>query len=441
MSKRKLFHQGASYSAIRHFRTMTPNAFRMMEPDRFKFKIKIKDPDENQLVTPIDYDKTPLPMDGSSALATQRPRSSLGRMMIDPKTAAKTRLSWPLMKKEMTGLAVADWDLPLGIKFNVAYHDTHAYEHHDGPIAFFLHGLKPPEMFRAFVEPLLRSGFRIIAPIMPLTGHTSSILKPPPNTVTTSTEMNLFSHSTIERTMFIQEFLKAILPAKKVDVLITSDVGAYPACCLCNTNNHFNSLLMLDPFPPKTIPYSEPAWLFKLMSKNIELPFFPLKTTALPFILLAMRRFGSRSIKEASAHIRHFGFADLPSVDGSLTSMEMREFPAVVWASQGAKFVSRVDSEEVMFRLGIESKNVTVIETSEISETSETLRDNQPPLPLASSSNVGRFYPAPPEDTFGEYHHRFAKPDYWQYMYAICSDIVGLASRSKSKGIKEMKSI
>lgn len=410
--------------------------FQTFEPLSIKFKIKlpeIKDPDADQPVTPLDYEaitpgrterKLKEPSQQESDIYREKLRQRL--TMSDPVGAKKLMKSWPLVRTEMRSLA--DEDIPLGIKFNVAYHDTHAFVRHSGPVVLVVHGLQLPQAnFASFVEPLLAQGARVIAPLFPYIGH--NIFKPNPAQLTTSADMKLYSHSTLERFLFLGDFVKQVVGAKKVDVVICSDVGAYPAAWFCAYSGLVKSAVFLDPFSVAVLPCMRPVWLFKMMTWIWEILYWrvALSWLLLPFLGVLMQRFGSTSFKEASAHMRHLAFADLGSYDGALTVLEMNAFPVLVYASKQNKFVPKPDMEKFMFRLGIRAKDIREGQ-SESKEKSQRM-----------TSSFGVFYdPVEGDDDFANYNRRYAQADFARLGKPICDDVQKLLKFvSQGKSAKE----
>jgi len=447
---------------IRH--ALHSRHFRSSAALSFKYKIKIKDPDENQAITPLDYDSVPVPgfsspdMEKEDDLAAPRNRTrdavyqrNLQRKMaynVDPKTRARTMKSWPMVSMGIN--ALKDSDIPQGIKFNVVYHDTHAYERHSGPIVLILHGLRlPAANFTPLIEPLVEQGYRVIAPIFPLIGH--NVFKPNVNLVTTAKEMSLFSHSTIERGILITDFIEALLPrGRKVDVLVAADLGSYPALWIGAHANLAKSLLFLDAFPAAPIAVTKPQFLLRLMCKLYEhRAYFPL---AFPYMGYVMARvFGSTSVKEASAHARAIAFADYPLLEGALTTLEMKGMPAVVYAGRSNKFVPLDDAREFIRRLGIEDRFVVDLEeaaAADLSASTSTSSISSSTSPTSSSlsssdvvsvdSNIfdrtlthscARIFSPREQDDFGKYNRRHAKADWFHLPRQITNDIVQLAKR------------
>jgi len=305
----------------------------------------------------------------------------------DLKHRAKVMRSWPRVTIDLHALKDADY--PLGLKFSVTYHDTHAYERHTGPVVLILHGLQLPAVnFSPLIEPLVDKGFRVIAPIFPLCGH--NIFKANPNLVTTAKEMFLFSHSTIEKGIFIHDFARTVLGGDRmlVDVLVAENIASYPAVWLSATN-FAKGVVFLDAFPAKPLPIMKPHSLFSLMSYFWESSAtHPQRILSLPFMasLMLRSRFGSTSFKEASVHARNVAFADFDSVNGGLTTIAMRGIPAVVYASKRNKFVGADDARDLMRRLGVEDKFVADLDATGTDYTSSS----------SASSSSSSSYSSPP---------------------------------------------
>jgi len=450
-------------------------------PQSFKFKIKIKDPDENQQVTPFDYDSIDAPGFSTPSRGSRLQddaednlyHRNIRRKMafhVDPKTKQRTMQSWPLVTMSLN--ALKDTDIPTGIKFNVAYHDTHAHDRHSGPIVLLLHGLQLPSTnFAPMVKPLLDQGFRVVAPIFPTIGH--NIFKPNPLALTTAKDLPLFSHSTIERGIFINDFVSALLPrGRKIDVVVAADAASYPAIWLGCNGDFAGSFLFLDGFPATPLPVMKPLFLFQTMARVWESRmYWPL---ALPFLALLtsrQRSFGSMSYKEAAAHLRYVAFADFPLIDGGLTTIEMRSTPAVVYASKKSRLVPDKDAREFIRRLGIRDKFVeeldlpsltaqsspslssstsssssTTTSPSSLSDPSSSSTISPSPLsPSPSNSSLSspltstidrslthscaRLYEPRVEDPFENYNRRYAKADWFHLTRPIVNDIINLAKR------------
>jgi len=439
---------------LRHFRSGTPIGF--------KYKIKIKDPDQNQVTTPLDYDNVHVPgfstpersKDEDGALApANRARDAvyqknLQRKMaftVDPNTRARTMKSWPMVSMGLN--ALKDTDIPQGIRFNVVYHDTHAYERHTGPTVLILHGLQlPAANFSPLIEPLLERNCRVIAPLFPLIGH--NVFKPTVNLVTTSKDMALFSHSTIERGIFVGDFLSALLPqhGRQVDVVVAADIGAYPALWLAAHAGLAKSLVCLDAFPAIPPAATRPQTLHSLMCKLYETRMHFI--FAVPYMYHVMRALGATSMKEASAFARAIAFADYRLLDGGLTTLEMKGLPAVVYAGKRNKFVKKNDAEEMIRRLGIEDRFVEDLEEAVLkfkenasaspasvspasaSPTSAAdLSLSDPIFQRTLTHSCARFFEPREQDDFGRYNRRYAKADWFHLTRHIAKDIVQLTKR------------
>lgn len=476
---------------LRHFQSISPLAF--------KFKIKIKEqqqqrqkqqPDEIQtkdssgqerrISTPlVDHGAVPLcrttaptvPTPDASTDPSTTPRRNADnvyqrntrRKAVSKIATFKTMKTWPLVTANMHMLP--DVDLPMGIKFSVAYHDTHAHVGHSGPIVLILHGFQlPAKNFSAMISPLVDQGCRVIAPIFPLAGHTFG--RANPHQVTTARDMPLFSHSTLERGLFVREFCEQLLPeGRAIDVVVAADMGSYPAVFVTAhpDKNPVKSLVLLDGFPGKPLPVMKPHQLFLWMSKLWEFRYY--SVLSLPFMFYLMHAFGSTSLKEASVHCRNVGWADFDSIDGGLTSMEMRRIPAVVWASKKHKLVPTRDAVELMFRLGIEDRNIVDLggggaaspTTTALSSSSPSFSSSDEsavaPTSIGSGSDVGagddplidesifertlthscgRFFHPREQDEFGQYNRRYAKAGWYHMAGPVAKDISQLIKRVNS---------
>lgn len=449
----------------------------------FKFKLKIKDPDENPTLTPIDYDNVPgfnpqkkrgMYEDEDNAAHVERNQNAIYKrnqqkkaaFHVDSKTRAEVVKSWPLVTMNLH--ALKGTDLPFGIKFSVAYHDTHAYERHSGPVVLILHGLQLPSVsFAPLIEPLVSKGYRVIAPIFPYVGH--NIFKPNPKLVTTAKEMDLFSHSTMERGIFTHDFVKAVLGSEgKCDVLVCADIASYPAVWL-GASNFTKGVVFLDPFPGKLLPIMKPLFLYTIMSKIWELYWH--RFLSLPFMafLMSTKGFGSISLKEASIHARIVAFTDFDSVEGGMTTMGMRGLPSIVYASKRNKFVGLNEAKDMMSRLGVEQRFIVDLDSAPSSSSTFTKSPSPPPSqtssPSASSQtttspteespafsgtsqtnsvnqsvydrtlpevgeqrqkqqqSLGRIFEPNKQDAFAEYNRRFAKSDWYHLAHPIANDI------------------
>jgi len=389
----------------------------------------------------------------------------------------KKMKTWPLVTASMNMLP--DIDLPMGIKFSVAYHDTHAHVGHSGPIVLILHGFQLPAInFSAMISPLVDQGCRVIAPIFPLAGHTFG--RANPHQVTTARDMPLFSHSTLERGLFVREFCEQLLPVgRAIDVVVAADVGSYPAVFVTAhpDKNPVKSLVLLDGFPGKPLPVMKPHLLFLCMSKLWEWRYYSILSW--PFMVYLMNVFGSTSLKEASVHCRNVGWADFDAINGGLTTVEIRRIPAVVWASKKHKLVPARDAVELMFRLGIEDKNIVDL-TEEGNgggggggggmapfSTTTTALSSSPSFSSSNESAVaptsivdvggdvvdvgggdnlidesifertlthscGRFFHPREQDEFGQYNRRYAKAGWYHMAGPVAKDISQLIKRVNS---------
>ena len=274
----------------------------------------------------------------------------------------------------------------------------------------------------------------------------------------------MFSHSTIERGIFVTDFLQALLPrGRQIDVVVASDLGAYPALWVGAYADIVKSIVLLDAFTPNPPRLTKPLSLLTFMSKLYEMRVhFPL---AYPYLAYAMRRvFGSLSIKEASAHARAIAFADSRLLDGGLTTLEMRGTPSVVYASKDNKFVEMKEATELMRRLGIEDRYIEDLERVASREIEDTTLDFSPSLSelsesspsTSSSSNLtsssanlspadiplndpifertlthscARLFEPREQDEFGKYNRRHAKADWYHLSRPIAKDIIQLAKR------------
>ncbi|XP_055900203.1 uncharacterized protein LOC106051918 [Biomphalaria glabrata] len=136
-------------------------------------------------------------------------------------------------------------DVPDGIILDTAYADSRPGEAYDKYVPVVL-GLHDTPGTHHDLLPILgtfaKLGCRTIAPTFPGHGETQSLMRGLDN---------VFCHSTIERALFVHNFLNE-LDIRRVDMVVAIGAACYPALRLCaggDLTNFYRSMALISPWP------------------------------------------------------------------------------------------------------------------------------------------------------------------------------------------------
>ncbi|GFO26811.1 hydrolase/acyltransferase-like protein [Plakobranchus ocellatus] len=163
-------------------------------------------------------------------------------------------------------------DVPDGIILDAAYADSRPGEDYDPAVPVIV-GIHDTPGSHADLLPILSTfakvGCRTIAPTFPGHGNTQGLMRG---------FDDVFSHSTLERAMFLQDFLDT-LGIEKVDLMIGVGAGCYPTLRLCagsESYDMYKSMALISPWPLKRPRYEANSDLIKSIQFMWDRPFFRL---------------------------------------------------------------------------------------------------------------------------------------------------------------------
>ncbi|KAK3792232.1 hypothetical protein RRG08_035987 [Elysia crispata] len=195
-------------------------------------------------------------------------------------------------------------DVPDGIILDTAYADSRPGEEFDPAVPVIV-GVHDTPGSHSELESILRTfakvGCRTIAPTFPGHGNTQGLMRG---------FDDVFTHSTLERAMFLQDFLDT-LGIEKVDLMIGVGAGCYPTLRLCagvESSNMYRSMALISPWPLKRPRYEAHSDLLQSILYLWDRPFFrgPAK------LLLPAYKVGSvRTVREKVTSAYLLGNLDL----------------------------------------------------------------------------------------------------------------------------------
>ncbi|GFR86367.1 hydrolase/acyltransferase-like protein [Elysia marginata] len=195
-------------------------------------------------------------------------------------------------------------DVKDGIILDTAYADSRPGEDYDPAVPVIVGVHDTPGSHSDVVSILstfAKVGCRTIAPTFPGHGNTQGLMR---------SFDDIFSHSTLERAVFLQDFLDT-LGIEKVDLMIGVGAGCYPTLRLCagvDSNNMYKSMALISPWPLTRPRYETNTDLVQSIQYLWERPFFrgPAR-----LLLPAYKVGGVRTVREKVTSAYLLGNLDL----------------------------------------------------------------------------------------------------------------------------------
>lgn len=161
-------------------------------------------------------------------------------------------------------------DVHEGIILDTAYADSRPGEEYDPAVPVIV-GVHDTPGSHADMVPILSTfakiGCRTIAPTFPGHGNTQGMMR---------SFDDIFSHSTLERAIFLQDFLDT-LGIEKVDLMIGVGAGCYATLRLCagsESPDAFRSMALISPWPLTRPRYETSPDLIQGIQYLWDRPFF-----------------------------------------------------------------------------------------------------------------------------------------------------------------------
>ncbi|XP_059170680.1 uncharacterized protein LOC131952154 isoform X2 [Physella acuta] len=243
-------------------------------------------------------------------------------------------------------------DIPDGIILDTAYADSRPGEDFDPHVPVVL-GLHDTPGTHHDLLPILgtfaKLGCRTIAPTFPGHGETYGLMRG---------FDDIFAHSTIERAMFIHNFL-ANIGIEKVDVVVAVGAACYPAMRLCvgeDSSSMYKSMALISPWPFKRPRYDTATDAARKIQFCWDRP---LLRQPAKFLLLPKYKIGKTTREKVTAAFL-LNNLDLSEVSGFALAMSVANTPRLVFFGEQDQAVEKELYYDVVDKLDIPKSSITV---------------------------------------------------------------------------------
>ncbi|KAH9518793.1 hypothetical protein Btru_006284 [Bulinus truncatus] len=243
-------------------------------------------------------------------------------------------------------------DVPNGVILDTAYADScpgKEYERHM-PVVLGLHDTPGTHHdLLSILGTFAKLGCRTIAPTFPDHGDTQNLLKGLDN---------VFCHSTMERALFIHDFINQ-LGIERVDMVVAVGAACYPALRLCaggDSSEIYRSLALISPWPLSRLRYETDTEL----SRKIQYLWDrPLRRLQAKLLLSAYEFCKTQTVREKVTTAYLLNNLDLAEASGFALAAGILNIPRFVVFGELDHDVEKNVYYEFLDKLDIPHSNVS----------------------------------------------------------------------------------